>query len=295
MSSSDLQRANDVSPSELNDEVPDGDGREKAIKRDNGLCQICGNNRIQVHHVTLKGMGKTPDYYDTADNLLCLCVDHHSDIHSGSVNILEFDPDENILSVCDDTGVLLDNLWFYDRPDKNSDLAFEFHSRVLGLRSVIMRSFCELGKYLYEMQDNELYKSLGYNTMKQYLGDPDVSMSYDTARRLMRIYESHILEENSSRKEIVEMGIAKADMINRYSGTDKYDEAKQYALGSSRSDLKKQIDEWDGNEQDDSDLNPTFDLVEKLQRQVKLLENQPSNKELWDDVKTMAESALRRV
>lgn len=53
------------------------------VNRDDGLCQVCGCRADHVHHIKFKSqLGK-----NKANNLVCLCREHHIDlVHADSGN-----------------------------------------------------------------------------------------------------------------------------------------------------------------------------------------------------------------
>ena len=58
--------------------------RQKAMKRDNFECQMCKKqgkyHKVNnVHHI--KEVKHRPDLALDIDNLICLCVDHHNEVH----------------------------------------------------------------------------------------------------------------------------------------------------------------------------------------------------------------------
>lgn len=57
--------------------------REAILHRDNYTCQICGKKhiRLEVHHIIFRSQGGTDD----ENNLITLCEDCHSEIHSGKI------------------------------------------------------------------------------------------------------------------------------------------------------------------------------------------------------------------
>ena len=52
-------------------------GYDKAKKRDKGCCIICGNPRIQMHHVVFRSRGGN----DSELNIVLLCTKHHHSAH----------------------------------------------------------------------------------------------------------------------------------------------------------------------------------------------------------------------
>jgi len=51
---------------------------EKVAERDSGLCRICGQPAVDVHHIVFRSHGGK----DSEQNLICLCRTHHEQAHS---------------------------------------------------------------------------------------------------------------------------------------------------------------------------------------------------------------------
>lgn len=51
--------------------------RNAVIVRDGGLCRICKQSAVDLHHMQFKSLGGN----DTAYNLVCLCRECHSKVH----------------------------------------------------------------------------------------------------------------------------------------------------------------------------------------------------------------------
>ncbi|WP_251868258.1 HNH endonuclease [Enterococcus malodoratus] len=63
--------------------------RQRAIKRDNHECQMCRaqgkyHQVNNVHHI--KEVKLRPDLALDIDNLVCLCIDHHNEVHDRYVD-----------------------------------------------------------------------------------------------------------------------------------------------------------------------------------------------------------------
>jgi 5-methylcytosine-specific restriction endonuclease McrA len=63
--------------------------RQRAIIRDNNECQMCKqqgkyHNVNNVHHI--KEVKHRPDLALDLDNLVCLCIDHHNEVHGRYVD-----------------------------------------------------------------------------------------------------------------------------------------------------------------------------------------------------------------
>ncbi len=59
--------------------------REAILNRDGYTCQICGkqHTRLEVHHIVFRGRGGTDD----ENNLITLCEDCHTGVHSGKITL----------------------------------------------------------------------------------------------------------------------------------------------------------------------------------------------------------------
>ena len=68
-----LKKQNEVSKNKWEDV------RDKALKRDNGKCIVCGKPATQVHHIHLRSERK--DLVYELNNLCSLCSKHH--LHKG--------------------------------------------------------------------------------------------------------------------------------------------------------------------------------------------------------------------
>lgn len=58
--------------------------RQQAIKRDHYECQMCRklgrHHKVEnVHHI--KEVKDRPDLALSLDNLICLCIEHHNEVH----------------------------------------------------------------------------------------------------------------------------------------------------------------------------------------------------------------------
>lgn len=61
--------------------------RSKAIERDNGKCQICGDDSIEVHHIKPVRSFDEKTKAHILDNLICLCPEHHRQVEFGNKEI----------------------------------------------------------------------------------------------------------------------------------------------------------------------------------------------------------------
>ena len=68
-------------------------------------------------------------------------------------------------------------------------IAHKRHQRILSVAQSMNQGAVILGKELYEMQTNEEYKALGYETFEAYLAMPELSFRRRTAYHLITIYK----------------------------------------------------------------------------------------------------------
>jgi|LGOV01.1.fsa_nt_gb 5-methylcytosine-specific restriction endonuclease McrA len=52
--------------------------RDSVIQRDKGICQICGKQATQLHHILYKSYGGA----NISQNLICLCNEDHLRVHA---------------------------------------------------------------------------------------------------------------------------------------------------------------------------------------------------------------------
>jgi len=70
--------------------------------------------------------------------------------------------------------------------------AFEIHQQLIQLGHSVQRAFILIGKYLYQIQKDNLFKYLGkggYDTFNSYLASPELEISRRQAFYLMKIYK----------------------------------------------------------------------------------------------------------
>lgn len=52
---------------------------EQVFNRDKGVCRLCGNNNIQLHHIFYRSERK--DLIDESTNCIMLCTNCHLEVH----------------------------------------------------------------------------------------------------------------------------------------------------------------------------------------------------------------------
>lgn len=88
--------------------------------------------------------------------------------------------------------------------DERSKLAFELEQHLRDIKMRTGMNFIEMGKTLKEIRDNKLYKELGYDTVTEWLSDPDISISASWAWNFISIYEILILKHGIMPEKLLE-------------------------------------------------------------------------------------------
>ncbi len=141
-------------------------------------------------------------------------------------------------------------------PSINSD-AWMLHTEIVAGRNGIMESFLELGKNLLVFEAAKYYSKFGYDSMRAYLADPDVDITYSTARRCMRVYAAFCSGEFPpvETTELIMAGVAKLDIIRPYVTDETLDELLPMAQSLSKSDLEISIADMFGEPIDEPDFD----------------------------------------
>ena len=72
-----------------------------------------------------------------------------------------------------------------------AEKAFKLHQQLIQLGHSVQKAFILIGKNLYEIQDNDLFKFLGdggYETFNSYLASPELEISRRQAFYLIKVY-----------------------------------------------------------------------------------------------------------
>jgi hypothetical protein len=141
-------------------------------------------------------------------------------------------------------------------PPINSD-AWMLHTEIVAGRNGIMESFLELGKNLLVFEAAKYYSKFGYDSMRAYLADPDVDITYSTARRCMRVYAAFQAGDFPpvETPELIAAGVAKLDIIRPHVTDETLAELLPMAQSLSKSDLEISIAEMFGT----PIIEPDFD------------------------------------
>ena len=103
--------------------------------------------------------------------------------------------------------------------------------------------FLELGSLFNEVRENQLYVLQGYDTFEEWLGEPDIDVSYQVALRFISIYETYILKFNMRPELLAGIEYTKLEMLSAMSDRPKevIEDWLERAKVLKRSDLRKEI------------------------------------------------------
>jgi hypothetical protein len=274
-----------------NASVPEDTARAVA-DRDDGKCQVCGDNLFEFHHVQFRSRGGS----DEPENVLSLCKEHHDAVHAEEIRVVDFNPGEDVLTVVSvDTGELVEPLWFYDRPSRGADEAHLIYTRIRDLRDSETRHRLRIGEDLCRLEDGDLWSSLDVEGLGEFIGQPEIDIARQTAYRYMKVVRRLIWEAGLDRDEVAEMGVRKAGMICQFVGDEDFDEWVERAKALSRSDLRELINEEndEGGPIDESDETGEPEHVTRLQHLLNRLRDEPWSENILKNIKNWAEDTLQ--
>ena len=118
------------------------------------------------------------------------------------------------------------------------DRAHNIYERLLELRDIEANTKVEASMLLKVVRDNELYKTLGYDSFKDFIASPELSMSYRTVRGNISMLE-RFLDAGHKVSTVVQIGPKKGMMVAPYIGANP--ELVDMALSLSSSDLLTEV------------------------------------------------------
>ena len=124
--------------------------------------------------------------------------------------------------------------------------AHNLHERLVTLKGEIMGRGLMVGKILYEIQENELYLTLGYDTFETYIADPDLAFKRSTAYKLKGIYEQWVLNFGYKIEDLKPIAQDKLIEAGKVAHEETKDEWLEKARSLSRSDLNIETAEAKG-------------------------------------------------
>ena len=140
-----------------------------------------------------------------------------------------------------------------------SPTAWNVHQKILKLKKGIRKKFIELGAYLKQVHDYELYRRMGLSceTFDEYIAQPELTFQRSTAYSLIGVYEDFFDESiHLDVENIEEIDYTKLDKIRRFKHLPKeeFEEWIEKARTLSLSDLNEEIKIAEGKEPLEEDL-----------------------------------------
>ena len=99
------------------------------------------------------------------------------------------------------------------------------------------------GKYLFEIDDQQLFSELGFSSFGEFLVSPEVDMRKDVAYRLCRVYRQFCEVGSLRLEDIAGISISKLDVAQRYLDRSQAEDLVELAKKLTREDLKIELAE----------------------------------------------------
>jgi hypothetical protein len=93
------------------------------------------------------------------------------------------------------------------------DHAFDIYTKLLIAKKTNEALFLVIGKLLSDIRNEELYKSLDYETFTDFLGSEEISYSKEAAYMYMRVYEYYIEYLQMSEESVGNINISRLSMM----------------------------------------------------------------------------------
>jgi hypothetical protein len=126
--------------------------------------------------------------------------------------------------------------------------AYRLHQKLISLKHAVEASGILMGQMLYEIQEKELFKTLGYDTFEQYLADPELSFGRATAYKLKKIYKQWVLDYGYNIDELEKIGQERLLEAGKVATPENQKEWLIKATSLSMSDLVLEVRETAGND-----------------------------------------------
>lgn len=212
--------------------------REYVLRRDKFKCSICGSIRnLEIHHIISRSQGGSDD----PENLITLCHRHHVTATDNKID-MEYYPGQDRLIVEGYDGKVWKN-------ENNEDVlahAHSLHDKLTSLIDMVQATFWEIGGVLIEIDNNNAWEKLCYESFDEYVSDPDVDINYHSAKKLMRIrrrFGKALDRGTVTEQQILDMKMEKADRISKFVGNKNFEEWVHKAVTLSQEKLKQEIKE----------------------------------------------------
>jgi len=128
---------------------------------------------------------------------------------------------------------------------RKADRAFVIFQQVKQLKSNVVDSILEIGKCLCEIEDDKLYKFLGFETLEETIASPEISFSRASAYNYMRLHRIYVQRLDIGRERLIEITQGKLLAISSVVEQDPETWLVK-ARELSRSDLRSEVGEYLG-------------------------------------------------
>lgn len=142
--------------------------------------------------------------------------------------------------------------------------AFQLHRQLKTVVENAKRNFFVMGAILTEIKDNEYWKTMGYETFRSYIADPEIGIKQSSAYHAMKLVNTFTLEETQG------VDYSKLITIVPYLEDSNRDKLLEMARTLSRSDLQKELNLLgDGKERERIDEWTMTDVITLIDKKRK--------------------------
>lgn len=131
----------------------------------------------------------------------------------------------------------------------NGNLAIMAHNRqqrMIALAQSITAAAVELGQHFEWFARTEAYRELGYESMREFLAQPDLSFSYKTFYNLKRVYTTYCLTHEADIGDVAAVPYSKLIAAIPLLETKPVEEVIAIADTNSRRDVNRHVLEAKG-------------------------------------------------
>jgi len=121
--------------------------------------------------------------------------------------------------------------------------AFQLDLLIRQMKAKAEQLYLDMGASLYIMDKDRLYLQLGYETFRAYLANPEISLPKTTAYRMIRNYETYILQLGVPTLGLLKVGETKLEIMRPYIDEGNKDELISIGQSLSISDLIDELSE----------------------------------------------------
>jgi len=139
-----------------------------------------------------------------------------------------------------------------DNEVEKGKIIFKIHKRVVELKNEIGKKLYELGAYLKQIRDNQLYRDMGLETFEEYIAQPELTFERSKMYALIGVYEVFIESGLSEHLDIEGIDYYKLDRIRQFKDNENFEEWISKARELSLSDLNAEIRIAKGGTEEDS-------------------------------------------